>query len=34
MTKKIKPEAVKAIQDVLGSSPAVKVVKICDLRDL
>jgi hypothetical protein len=34
MTKKIKPEAVKAIQDVLSSSPAVKVVKFCDVREL
>lgn len=34
MSKKIKPEAVKAIQDVLGSSPAVHVVKICDMREL
>jgi hypothetical protein len=32
--KNIKPEAVKAIQDVLSSSPAVSVVKFCDVRDL
>jgi len=34
MRKKIKLEAVKAIQDVLSSSPAVKVVKFCDVREL
>lgn len=34
MSKKIKPEAVKAIQDVLSSSPAVDVVKFCDAREL
>jgi hypothetical protein len=34
MTKKVKPEAVKAIQEVLSSSPAVKVVKFCDVREL
>ncbi len=32
--KNIKPEAVKAIQDVLSSSPGVTVVKFCDVRDL
>jgi hypothetical protein len=32
--KNVKPEAVKAIQDVLSSSPAVKVVKFCDEGDL
>jgi len=32
--KGIKPEAAKAIQDVLSSSPAVKVVKFCDVGDL
>jgi hypothetical protein len=34
MTKEIRPEAAKAIQDVLSSSPAVKVVKFCDLWEL
>ena len=34
MTKNIKPEAAKAIQDVLSSSPAVKVVKFCDVQEL
>jgi hypothetical protein len=34
MTKKIKPEAVQAIQDVLSSSPAMKVAKFCDVREL
>jgi hypothetical protein len=34
MDKNINPEAAKAIQDVLSSSPAVKVVKVCDVREL
>jgi hypothetical protein len=34
MAKEIKPEAAKAIQDVLSSSPAVKVVRVCDVREL
>jgi hypothetical protein len=34
MNREIKSEAAKAIQDVLSSSPAVKVVKICDVREL
>jgi hypothetical protein len=34
MARDIKPEAAKAIQDVLSSSPAVKVVKFCNLREL
>lgn len=34
MTREIKPEAAKAIQDVLSSSPAVTVVKFCNLREL
>jgi hypothetical protein len=34
MDKNITPEAAKAIQDVLSSSPAVKVVKFCNLREL
>jgi hypothetical protein len=34
MTKEIKAEAVKAIRDVLSSSPAVNVVKFCDVREL
>ncbi len=32
--KNVKPEAAKAIQDVLSSSPAITIVKFCDVRDL
>lgn len=34
LKKGIKPEAVKAIQEVLSSSPAVKIVKFCDVGEL
>ncbi len=33
-SKDVKPEAAKAIQDVLSASPAITVVKFCDVRDL
>jgi len=32
--KDVRPEAVKAVQNILTSSPTVTVLKFCDLKDL